>query len=176
MFAYGTTLLVIFHWDQGAGALLLALPIVCALCSIGVAMHALQRTGVLWPKHILDRFSFFLDVVLTIAYVAVWILLAQGLIGEGAKNIATIVILLCWNVGIFTSFFPLLRQVYQHPETERTAPWAIWALAYGVLVVATAIEKGALSALILYPLVNALVHGFIAIRTAFWNRRSWVSA
>lgn len=173
MFAYGTTLLLVLEWDRNASAALLVLPAVCALASIILAWYCLRKIKrAWWPEHILERISFALDVFLTVAYVAAWVLLSEGIIGEGARDGTVIFILLCWNVGIFTSFYPLLRQVYHHPATEHFLPWVIWTCAYGVLTVITFVERGGADELIFYPALNAAVHGFIAARVGYahWRR------
>ena len=172
MFAYGTTLLVVVEWDRGASFPLLILPIVCALLSVGIAWYCLHKVRrAWWPEHPLERFSFGLDVFLTLAYVATWALITQGFIGESDKDSAEILILICWNVGIFTAFFPLLRQVYNHPSTEHAAPWIFWTVAYAILSVITITEEGGANELLLYPLINAGIHGFVAIHTAYWRLR-----
>jgi len=175
MFAYGTTLLFIVEWDRDASFALLALPAACALSSVAVAFYALRKASGWWPTHILERFSFGMDILLTFLYLATWILLAKGLIGDEEKNLAEVLILVCWNIGIFTAFFPLLRQVYHHPHTEHAAPWAIWTLAYLVLAFVTLVEEGVFNELILYPLVSAGIHGFIAVHTALWRLRHGVT-
>lgn len=169
MFAYGTTLLLIVEWDRDASLALLALPAACALSSIFVAFYALRNERAWWPKNQLERSSFFLDVFLTIVYFATWIFIARGIISEAEKNLAEVIILICWNIGIFTAFFPLLRQVYVHPRSEHAAPWMIWTAAYVLLGFITFVEVGGINELMLYPLVNAAVHGFIAIRVGVWH-------
>jgi len=171
MFAYGTTLLLVVEWDRGAGFALLALPAVCALSSVAVAVYALHNSKIWWSEHILERTSFVLDVLLTVAYISTWLLLINGLIVETQKDWADILILVCVNIATFTSFYPLLRQVYHHPYTEHATPWTIWALAYLTLGVATIAEGGIATELLLYPVINVALHGWIAIRTAYWRYR-----
>ena len=169
MFAYGTTLVFVLEWDRDAGLALLALPAACALSSIAVAIYALRGTKEWWPEHPLERLSFGLDILLTVTYVSAWILLLNGLIVQSQKDWVDILILVCWNVGIFTAFYPLLRQVYSNPETEHAMPWMVWTLAYFMLVLATFFEVGGFNELILYPLINVAVHGFVALHTARWH-------
>lgn len=172
MFAYGTTLLVILEWDRGASIALLALPVVCALLSIAIALYCLHKVRrAWWPEHGLEKFSFSLDVLLTIAYLFTWVLLAQGAIDAEGKNWAEILILICWNVGIFTAFFPLLRQVYYHPQSEHAAAWIIWTFAYLTLTAATVVEEGAVNELLFYPVILAFVCAFIGIHTLYWRYR-----
>lgn len=175
MFAYGTTLLLIVEWDRDASFALLALPIACSISSILVAVYALRKMRIVWPDHFLESFSFGVDLFLTVVYASTWVLLLMDAIDETQKSLAEIIILVCWNIGIFTSFFPLLRQVYHHPLTEHPTPWFIWSLAYMFLTVATYIEIG-FNELILYPLLNVGIHGFIALHTAYWRRMRLPSA
>jgi len=170
MFAYGTTLLFILEWDRDASFALLALPAVCAVMSIGVAVYCLKHSERhWWPAHPVERFSFFFDILLTITYLTVWFLLFQGIINEEFKDFSDVFVLACWNIGVFTAFFPLLRQVYRHPLTEHALPWIIWAVAYVILAYVTIAEQGGIDELFLYPLINIAVHGFIAIRIGFWQ-------
>lgn len=173
MFAYGTALLFIVEWDRDASLALLALPGACAISSVFVAFYALRKSGGWWPPHKLERFSFVFDVLLTLFYFSTWILLAKGFIGEEDKDLAEILILVCWNVGVLTAFFPLLRQVYYHPYTEHALPWAVWTGAYALLTYITYLEVGAFDALMLYPVVNVIVHAYIAAHTAIfrYNRK-----
>jgi len=166
MFAYGTTFLAIIEWDRDASFALLALPVACSFASIAVAIYALRGVRSWFPEHRADRFSFGFDVFLTLVYLSTWLLLISNLIAEGQKDVADIVILACWNIGVLTAFFPLLRQVYKHPESEHATPWIIWTSAYAALTIATYLEVGAFNELMLYPLINLVVHGFIAIHTA----------
>ena len=169
MFAYGTTLLLVVEWDRDASFALLALPAACALSSVFVAIWALRDSNAWWPDHRLEWTSFLLDVLLTLAYATTWIFLAKGLIGPEVKETGDIFILVCINIVTFTSFYPLLRQVYYHPNTEHSTPWVIWAIAYVILGFVTAAEVGIFSELFLYPAINAALHGFIAAHTATWR-------
>ena len=171
MFAYGTTFLLIVEWDRDASLALLLLPAACALSSIVVALYTLRDTHIWWPRHPLERLSFGLDVLLTVIYLLTWLFLVNGVIVEAQKDWADILILTCWNIGIFTAFFPLLRQVYHHPGTEHAMPWLVWTCAYFVLTMATLFEVGGFNELALYPLSSMFVHGFIAIYTGYWHYR-----
>ncbi|MBI2612701.1 hypothetical protein HYW59_02725 [Candidatus Kaiserbacteria bacterium] len=175
MFAYGTSLLLVVEWDRDASFALLALPAACALSSIVVAFHALRKAEAWWPEHVIERTSFGLDILLTIAYVSAWLFLINGLIAETQKDWADIFILLFVNIATFTSFYPLLRQVYHHPYTEHATPWTIWTLAYVALGVATIIEGGIATELLIYPVTNIALHGWIAARTARWRYQHGVS-
>lgn len=175
MFAYGTSLLLVVEWDRDAGVALLALPAVCAISGIIVAFHALRRADLWWPEHFLEKFSFGFDMFLTFAYVSAWIFLVNNFIIEEQKALAEIIILVFVNITTFTAFYPLLRQVYHHPYTEHAMPWTIWALAYLMLGVATIAEAGFATELLLYPVSNIGLHGFIALRTAYWRYRHGVS-
>ncbi len=169
MFSYGTALLFMVEWDRDASFALLALPAACALSSIIVAFYALRKSRGWWPADTLERFSFAFDVVLTFVYLSTWILLAGGFIAHGDKDLAEIFILICVNITTFTAFYPLLRQVYNHPYTEHALPWIVWSFAYAILAIATFIERGWVTELMLYPISNIFVHGYIAAHTSIWR-------
>ena len=58
----------------------------------------------------------------------------------------------------------LIRSVVEDPSHERTAPWAVWASAYALLGATTFAVQGQLwSELMLYPLLNAVLHGSVAV-------------
>ena len=171
MFAYGTTLLLFLEMDRGARWELLAVPAVCAISSILVAIYCLRRGGRLWPQNSVDRLSFVLDVCITIVYVSAWIMLTRGSIDEHQKSFIDLVLLICWNFGILTAFFPLLREVYRNPHSERSSPWLIWSIAYALLFTATIITQKGIDELALYPLVNMIVHMFVAHHARAHRRR-----
>lgn len=171
MFAYGTTLLLVLEWDRDASASVLLLPAICAISSIIVALYCIRRTrNWWWPEHVLDRFSFGFDLLLTVAYLSTWLLLLGEAISPGQKDIAELFILMCWNIGIFTAFYPLLRQVYTHPHTEHALPWIVWTTAYAALSYVTIAERGGIDELALYPIIALAIHGFIAFWIAFSHR------
>jgi hypothetical protein len=161
MFAYGTTLLTFLEWDLGAGWQLLTVPTLCAACSAFVAFGCCSFTGRLVPTDKLDRLSLGLDLLLTFSYGSGWLLFGHSLIDSGQKETIDLFLLICWNVGILTSFAPLLRQNYAHAEREQPLPWAVWTGAYATLSVITMQQKG-VNALLLYPVLNTLVHGYVA--------------
>ena len=169
MFAYGTTLLLAVEWDRDAGFALLALPVACAFSSVVVALYALRKARDWWPENLLERFSFGFDVMLTFVYISTWMLLAGGFIAQGDKDLAEIFVLICVNITTFTAFYPLLHQVYKHPYTEHALPWAVWSFAYALLAIATFIERGWVTELMLYPISNILMHGYIAVHTSLWR-------
>lgn len=172
MFAYGTTLLTIVEWDRDATLPILILPSVCAVLSICIAFYCLSKMRKMWwPEHLLERFSFTLDISLTILYIFTWILVDKSIITDAHKGVAEVLILVCWNVGVFTAFFPLLRQVYHHPRSEHPLPWIIWTIAYAILAYITSLEVGLFSELMLYPLSHCGVHAAIALHTAFWRHK-----
>lgn len=166
MFAYGTSLLVLVEWDRGASMSLLILPATCAVLSVIIAYYCIRRVKRMWwPEHPLERFSFGLDISLTILYILAWILVDKDIISDASKNSAEVLILVCWNIGVFTAFFPLLRQVYHHPLTEHALPWYIWTVAYALLAYITYLEIGAFNELMLYPLSHMTVHAIVAFHT-----------
>ncbi len=73
MFAYGTALLVLLEWKDGARWEILALPITCSLASIGVALLCLRK-GATEPVDRIEATAFFADVWLTV----LWAMIAFG--------------------------------------------------------------------------------------------------
>ena len=85
-------------------------------------------------------------------------------IGEGAREVAVVVFLIGANLTTLTAFFPLIRSVVEDPSHERTAPWAVWATAYALLGVTTYAMQGEIwSELMLYPALNTVLHGSVAV-------------
>lgn len=163
MFAYGTTILFFIElFSYNASWSILALPAVCAISSVGVAIYCKRRGGRLLPTHAADWGSFVLDLMITVVYVSGFILLRQGDITVEQKHMLDLTLLICWNVGILTAFFPLLREVYHHPHSERSWPWIVWTSAYTLLFVTTILKEGVVNELALYPFVSMIVHAFVA--------------
>ena len=179
MFAYGTFLLTFLEWDREASAAELALPLVCSSMALFVAGRCWWRARRAdpsrywprdwWPDDWRDRASFQADLGLTGLYLGAAALSYSRWIDEDARAIAVVVFLIGANLTTVTAFFPLLRGVVADPSCERSAPWAVWASAYALLGVTTYAIQGELwSELMLYPVLNAVLHGSIA----FLARRS----
>lgn len=173
MFSYGTIILTLLELDSEASMAELLLPSICAVMAVCVAgrcwLRAVRRTpGVYWPREWWpedwrDRSAFQFDLFLTGMYICVWFLLHFELIGQDSKEIAVLAFLIAANMTTFSAFFPLLRSVAEDPDRERTLPWAIWASAYAMLGVATYASQGDLwNELMIYPVVNAVLHGSVA--------------
>lgn len=162
MFAYGTLILGVLEFDQGAHWTLLLLPGICAALAIVVAFICWKKGKLKWPKHQTDQLSFSADIALTICYVGAWVLLAIGLLNEQERVVGTLVFLVCSNLTTITAFYPLLRETSENPHRELSLPWMVWASAYIVLGMATYISSGLWTALMIYPVLNAILHGFVA--------------
>ncbi|HVL18879.1 MAG TPA: hypothetical protein VM387_12805, partial [Gemmatimonadales bacterium] len=185
MFAYGTMLLTVLEWDRQASAAVLALPVVCSSMALFVAARCWRRARRAdpsrwwprewWPDDWRDRASFQADLALTALYLAAAALTYSRWIGEGARETAVIVFLVGANLTTLTAFFPLLRGVVEDPSQERSTPWAVWAAAYALLGVTTYAVQGEIwSELMLYPVLNTVLHGSVAVlsRRARRERRA----
>lgn len=162
MFAYGVLLLTILEGDQGASLFLLLLPSSCAILSIVVALLCWKRGTLKWPRHWQDRSAFFTDICLTFLYICAWALDSTGAISELDRELAVAVFLIASNMTTISSFYPLIRNTYLHPSHERAQPWIVWAFAYVTLMLATYIEVGPFSILMIYPGMNAFLHALVA--------------
>jgi hypothetical protein len=158
MFAYGTLTLTILEWDLGANWQLLILPITCAILSVVVASICWRRGTLKWPEHKADSTAFMLDVLLTVLYVMAWALTSFNLVSSDAREISTIVFLVGSNFTTLTAFAPLLRNVFCNPHDEHHLPWLVWSFAYGSLMVLTFLQEGFFSTLMIYPVLNLLLH------------------
>ena len=159
MFAYGTGLLGVLEFSRGAGWELLVLPTICAGSSIVVAAICLKRGTLRWPKEWQDRSAFLADVVLTVLYVGAWVLVLLGNLSKEERGYADLAFLICSNLTTITSFSPLIRGA---ERKESSLPWVVWTYAYTVLGVATFVQHGPWTELMIYPVLNALLHGRVA--------------
>lgn len=172
MFAYGTILLFFLEMDQGAGWELLVLPAICAVSSLFVVRLCWRRGGFKNPIDLTDGIAFGLDVLLTVCYMAAWVLMSRGAITQEQRETASLVILVCWNIGIFTAFTPIARETHSHPDHEHPLPWAVWTTAYVTLAVVTVAENGfSKGELLLYPAFCVLVHSYMA--WTVWRGTGW---
>ncbi|MGB4076224.1 MAG: hypothetical protein WBK28_00780 [Minisyncoccia bacterium] len=181
MFAYGTGLLAVLEFDRLGGwgqnfdwslqtliealplLALLGTPIACALCSLWVAGICLKRGKIKWPEEREDQISFGADILLTISYATAWGLLFTGYITGEHRLIAALVFLVGSNLTTITAFIPLLRQAKRDPGGERALPWLVWTLSYATLAIVTYHEVGLWSELMIYPIMNTLLHGSVAL-------------
>ncbi len=162
MFAYGTAILSILEFDRGANWAILFLPTSCAILAIVVALICWKKGKLRWPENKHDQFSFLADVFLTICYIGAWCLYKMEYVSAGGREKSALIFLVCSNLTTLTSFYPLLRETREDPRHENALPWTIWMCAYLTLGVATYLEYGLRSELMIYPVLNALLHGLVA--------------
>ena len=162
MFAYGTALITFLEWKLGAPWVILFLPSLCSVMSIGIFVISLTsaRSDSLHPADIL---AFAIDIAITCAY---WWAAQQASVGEISeveRNWYVNAFLLGTILTTFTSFSPLIREGRANLGTERPLPWLLWGFAYVSLLALTVLQVGSiLSPLLLYPLVNVVIHFWIA--------------
>ncbi len=156
MFAYGTTLLAFLEWRSGATLSLLALPIACAVLSIVVSILCLIRRA---TESIdgLETIVFFADVGLTVIYLAA----ASASVSDGLLTTTCLVVS---NLSAIVCFIPIVRSTWHSPERELPTAWLIWTVAYGLLAVEVLVAHELNQPLLLlYPLLNAILHGLVAL-------------
>ena len=159
MFAYGTALLAVLEYSRGARLDLLYLPIACAALSIVVAFMCWKRGTLRWPEEWQDQLAFYVDVILTISYVVAWFLALSGFLSTRELGYANLVFLVCSNLTTISSFSPLMRAAHRK---ESPLPWVVWAIAYIALAAATFTKEGLWTELMIYPVLNAILHGRVA--------------
>ena len=157
MFAYGTTLLAFLEWRSGAAFSLLALPIVCAALSIVVGILCLPR-GATEPIDGFEKLAFTADVGLTVIY------LAATSSSVPDHRLLTTTCLFASNLSAIVCFIPILRSTWRSPERELPTAWLIWTVAYGLLALEVLFKHQLTNPLLLlYPVLNAVLHGLVAI-------------
>ncbi len=177
MWAYGTALVAVLEYVQikqnpEASYALLVLPVVCASCSLALALLCWARGKLSWPKHPMDIFALILDVILTIGFVVAQVMYTYGVLTEAQRDVVAVVSLITVNLTSLTSFTPMVRELLEEPESERTSPWVFWALAYAVLSGLTWLEVGNWqSPLMMYPVLNTGIHTAVALLVFFGRRR-----
>ena len=173
MFAYGTLTLTVLEWDREANWLLLTLPITCAVLSVFVAFLCWKRGNLKWPKHWIDQSAFATDVLLTIAYVSVWVLTSKDYLSHEHKSLLVLAFLFLTNASTVVSFMPLVKGALDEPRAEHPFPWFIWACAYATLGYVTYGQEGLVSEFMIYPVLNTILHGSVSIiATRRWFCRS----
>ena len=159
MFTYGTALLAFLEYENGSPWQLLMLPAACAAMSIVVAAMCLRRDA----TDKTDRFEiavFSVDLVLTALYAALTLTISGNFLPEWIVSIFLVAV----NLTSVTCFMPMLRSTWQNPEREAALPWLVWTVAYAYLGMATwVIDGGKHPALLLYPVINAILHAAIAL-------------
>jgi SET domain len=155
MFAYGTAVMVVLEWQSSAHWFELALPIACASMSVVVAVLCLRKNAT-YAIDNAEKMTFGADVVLTIAYV-----ISAVLIRGHTKFVVLFVV--AGNITTFTSFAPLVISTRKEAEREQPLSWALWTVAYGLLLASTIAADGLSSPeLLLYPGTCVLLHGLVA--------------
>lgn len=172
MFAYGTLILTVLEFDRDANWSLLILPISCTILAVVVAFMCWKRGKLKWPKDNGSRISFASDILLTVCYIGAWGFLKAGILSEYGREASTLAFLICSNLTTLTAFYPMVKEVYGDPKSEHSLPWIIWAIAYLVLGIATYMGEGFWSEFMIYPILNAILHGLIAY-LARDNRQVW---
>lgn len=177
MFAYGTGLLVFLEYEAGGSWRVLLLPSVCGLLGIVVAALCF-RTRRRTPIARIEIAAFALDLALTGLYVALFIFGRADTSPERREALA-FWFLVASNATALTSFAPLLLSTHEEPEREQPEPWIVWSAAYGGLAI-VALADGGLTApiLLVYPVVNLVLHGAIAVLSARAPRRcsAWMAS
>lgn len=158
MFAYGTALVTLLEWDRHASWTVLALPVVCSILSLRVAMMCWKQGRMRWPSHWLDGTALTVDLILTVAYVAAAGIARLEVISEEFRGQLVSAFLIITTTGSILPFIPQIRGVIEEPEKEHWAPWFLWTLAYVALTATTVTEFGWFSIFILYPGINAILH------------------
>ena len=130
MFAYGTTFLVMIEAGLGATWRELMLPVFCAISSIAVAVLAWRNRKGVVSLTMYDWWTFRIDVMLTIAYIALWTLLWSGVIGADYRDTVLAALLAGISATTLTAFMPLIRSAFRNPASEHPAPWFVWSIAY----------------------------------------------
>jgi hypothetical protein len=156
MFAYGTALLVLLEYSDGASWPVLALPATCATLSIGIALLCLRKRATDAVDKV-EATAFSADVWLTVLWSAI-------AFGYGDISPFSAGFLIAGNVTTLTAFFPVLRSTWRTPERERPEPWLVWTAAYAVLGLVTLLaDQGRHPALLVYPLLSVALHGSVAV-------------
>jgi hypothetical protein len=196
MFAYGVTILAILEFDAGATLSVLILPITCAILAVYVAYLCWHRGTIGWPEDPEDRIAFVADLTLTFAYIGAWLMLWDGSLATKNRELLTLLFLLASNGTTITAFIPLLRGARSHPHRERPFAWILWTCAYIVLAIATYLEHGVrqsttllvdtagyqaligidltLISLMVYPVLNATLHGVVAFLSRPTRRKRYL--
>ena len=157
MFAYGTALLVLLEYSDGASWPLLALPATCAALSIGIALLCLRK-GATDPVDQVEAMAFSADVWLTV----LWAAIAFGygdhlaLSPPASSSPAT------------SPRSPLSSRCSARPGGRRSvsSPRPGW---YGrrpirsFAVVTLLADQGRHPALLVYPLLSVALHGSVAV-------------
>lgn len=163
MWSYGTAALLFIEYDMGAPFPVLVLPLVCGVCSIGVAVYAFGRSAYLPPER-QDWVMLSLDLGITVGYVTI-------AMRESAVETGLVFVFLT-GATTLTSSWPIMRTTYAAPHHERPLAWFVWAAAYAMLALALMVEDMRWPYFV-YPLIALVVHlaiGFFAFKTRVAHR------
>ena len=191
MFGYGTILLTVLEFDVGATWDELYLPIVCAICGLGVAiiiwLRSYKATKRRWPKEwtmrqvdLWDGMSLATDYVVTFGYVVAWVVFTWGALNEEGRYISLMVFLFCSNISTVFNFVPILRDTRVNPGHEHWLPWAVWTMSYMLLTIETWNRDGVIMPtswdmnawntsfvdwiwLLIYPVSNMFFHALVSL-------------
>ena len=162
MWAYGTSLITVLEWDRDATWVELVLPVICAFSSISIAILCWYKGTMRWPKDFADRAALGSDVLITVGYIGAGVMLKYGPITSEERSIATLTFLLLANATTFTSFVPQIREYASDPRNQSVLPWITWTVAYATLGIATFLNSGPTSELMIYPVLCTTIHAYTA--------------
>ena len=145
----GSVLSVAIYSQNTKDMVLLILPAVCAVASVGIVAVVAVR-GALRRLDGADCVALVFDL----AVVAVWVATENARLAYAALLL-----------DIAVTFVPIWRSTAQSPEGEQPLPWIIWSLAYAVMAMAVACRWDGWMPL-LFPLVYLIAHGGVAILAA----------
>jgi hypothetical protein len=162
MWAYGTALIFALEWDRGATAAMLILPGVCACSSLIIAALCAKRGTLQWPTERSAKAALASDVILTIAYLATWLLVSIHLLTPEQKQFSEAVILILGVSSTMVTFVPMIASTKKNPSNEHRLPWVIWSLAYSTSLLATVFSDAWTMDLAFYPLLTGFLHTAMA--------------
>jgi len=174
MFAYGTLILAVLEWDANATFAELILPTVCGTLAIYVAYRCWKKARKSnptkwwpedwWPEDFYDRLSLISDLLITLLYIAAWILAGMAFLDQDTREVAVLAFLFLSNLSTFPSFYPILHSTWKNPKREHWLPWLIWAVAYAVLAAVTyATHESFWHPLMFYPVSNVVMHTLVSV-------------
>ncbi len=158
MFAYGTTITAVLEKEVGAPFPLLMLPTVCAIFSVWIAYRCLTNGALELPKHPLDWLALATDATITVCYFLVSHMMEKGIISPELREHVVLGLLVAATSGSILPFVPQIRGMLDGSVTEHWLPWILWSLAYTFLAITTLSIRDLNGSLILYPLINLVLH------------------
>ncbi|MBX9723697.1 MAG: hypothetical protein K2X81_19990 [Candidatus Obscuribacterales bacterium] len=171
MFAYGTTITAVLEKEVGAPLPLLMLPAICAIFSVWVAYRCLTNGNAELPKHPLDWLALATDITITVCYFLVSHMMERGMITPEIREHVVLGLLVAATSGSILPFIPQIRGMLDGSVTEHWLPWILWSLAYAFLAITTLSIHGLNGSLILYPLINLVLHILVFLLAVFLPRK-----